>query len=145
MFEIDVKIISTMSGESDIDRILVKFLWAIGYLRIDPDRDFENAVKSIPYRLFKECFLLHTDRGWTVDELLSYLHTSRPTLYRHLNKLKSLDIIEERQEGMTKKYRLRYGNLSKAWNFVDANVKIAMENYRMIVEKINELMKRQSF
>ncbi len=142
MFEMDVKIISPMEHETDVDKILVKFLWAIGYLKIDPDRDYENSLNSIPYRLFKECFLIHSDRAWTVEELISYLDTSRPTLYRHLNKLKSLDIIEEMHEGITKRYRLRYGDISKAWNFVDANVKIAMENYRIIVEKISELMKK---
>ena len=34
---------------------------------------------------------------------MAYLKTSRTTLYRHLNKLKAMDILEEIQEGKTKK------------------------------------------
>jgi len=74
-----------------------------------------------------------------VDELLGYLQTSRPTLYRHLNKLKNFDLLEEEHEGITKMYRLRLGNFSRAWRFVEENVKMVMENYRAMVEHITEL------
>ena len=74
------------------------------------------------------------------------LGTSKPTVYRHLNKLKSLDLLEEIQsiDESTKKakkaYRLRYGDLKKAWNFVEAHVKVAMENYGKTVEHLQNLM-----
>jgi hypothetical protein len=38
-----------------------------------------------------------------------------------------------------KGYRIRYGNLSKAWNFVESNVEIAMENYRKTVDHLTKL------
>jgi len=38
-----------------------------------------------------------------------------------------------------KGYRIRYGNLTKAWNFVEANVEVAMENYRKTVEHLAKL------
>ena len=140
MFEMNINIIDPMLHTDDLDAILLSFLSSIGYMpRVDPQRDFEKAVQSVPYRLFKECFLLRPDMEWSVDELISYLGTTRTTLYRHLNKLKSMDILDERQEGMNKKYKLRYGNLSRAWNFVEANVKLAMENYRLMVEHISKL------
>ncbi|MCD6370379.1 MAG: helix-turn-helix transcriptional regulator [Thermoplasmata archaeon] len=143
MFEMNINIVNPMKHEKNIDYVLLTFLSSIGYLpRIDPQRDFETAIKSVPYILFKECFLEYGERWWSVDELLAYLKTTRPTLYRHLNKLKSLDILEERQEGMSKRYRLRYGDLSKAWTFVEANVNLAMQNYRIMVDHISSLIRR---
>ncbi len=140
MFEMNITIIDPMIHSDDLDSVLLSFLSSIGYMpRVDPQRDFEKAIESVPYRLFKECFLLRPDMEWTVEDLLSYLGTTRTTLYRHLNKLKSMDILEERQEGMVKMYRLRYGDLARAWNFVEANVKMAMENYRRMVEHISKL------
>ncbi|AGB05140.1 hypothetical protein AciM339_1278 [Aciduliprofundum sp. MAR08-339] len=140
MFEMNITLLTPMVHERNLDYVLLTFLSSIGYMpRVDPQRDFERAIKSVPYRLFKECFLLHPDREWSVEELLAYLDTTRTTLYRHLNKLKSLDILDERQDGMNKMYRLRYGDLARAWNFVEANVKLAMENYRIMVEHISKL------
>jgi len=140
MFEMNITIIDPMLHSDDLDSVLLTFLSSIGYMpRVDPQRDFEKAINSVPYRLFKECFLMRPSMEWGVDELLSYLGTTRTTLYRHLNKLKSLDLLDEVQEGMNKRYRLRYGNLSRAWNFVEANVKLAMENYRLMVEHISKL------
>ena len=34
---------------------------------------------------------------------------------------------------------MRYGNLSKAWNFTEAHVQVAMENYRKTVDHLQEL------
>ena len=141
MFEIQLRRTSPMLHENDLDRVLVHFLSSIGYMKHNPDKDFEEAKKSVGYRLFKECFLLHPEKLWSVDELLNYLNTSRPTLYRYLNKLKSYDLLEEEHEGIAKKYRLRYGDMEKAWNFVEANVKMAMENYRREIEHIAKLAK----
>ncbi len=140
MFEMNITLVNPMTHEKNLDAVLLTFLSSIGYLpRVDPQRDYERAVESVPYRLFKECFLLRANREWSVEELIAYLNTTRTTLYRHLNKLKSLDLLDERQEGMNKLYRLRYGDLARAWNFVEANVKLAMENYRMMVEHIAKL------
>ncbi len=139
MFEIQLRRTSPMLHERDLDRVLVHFLSSIGYMKYNPDKDFEEAKKSVGYRLFKECLLLHPEKLWSVDELLTYLNTSRPTLYRYLNKLKSYDLLEEEHEGIAKKYRLRYGDIEKAWSFVEANVKMAMENYRREVEHIASL------
>ena len=139
MFEIQIRLDSPNTQEQDLDRALVYFLSSIGYIKYQGDRDFESAKTSVGYRLFKECFLLHPKKMWSVDELLGYLQTSRPTLYRHLNKLKNFDLLEEEHEGITKMYRLRLGNFSRAWRFVEENVKMAMENYRAMVEHITEL------
>jgi len=130
---------SPRTYDNDVD-MLVSFLVSIGYIKSSLERNIDDAKRSVGYRLFKECFLTHPERFWSVDELLTYLGTSRPTLYRYLNKLKSLDVLEEEHEGISKKYRLRSGDLKRAWSFVEANVKIAMDNYRRTVEHITKLM-----
>jgi hypothetical protein len=102
-------------------------------------------------------------------------------VYRHLNKLKSFDLLEEQSittyrcahcevyesgaeadvlqhvEACTarkpgrksdvasqsrKGYRIRYGNLGKSWNFVEAHVKVAMEGYRRTVDHLHDLVQR---
>jgi len=35
---------------------------------------------------------------------------------------------------------LRYGNIQKAWNFVEAHLKVAIENYGKTVEHLQRLM-----
>jgi DNA-binding transcriptional ArsR family regulator len=127
--------------DRDLDRTIAYFLSDIGYIpRLSPDTDYSQIAESAYFRLFKECFLLNPERYWTGDELMAYLKTSRTTLYRHLNKLKAMDILEEIQEGKTKKYRMRSGDLLRAWSWVEINMKMAMENYRKTVEHISSLV-----
>ena len=139
-FEIRVVKSSPLTGEDDYTKVAVKFLKLIGYMPENADED------SVAYKLF-ECFLLHPNKEWTVDELMTTLRATKATVYRHLNKLKSMDILEEGKEGEGKKvkktYRLKYGNLAKAWNFVEAHVKVAMENYAETVAHLQKLVERR--
>ena len=140
MFKITVATTPARSLDNDLDRNIAYFLSDIGYIpRVSPTTDLQTIRDSAYFRLFRDCFLLNSDRYWTGDELMAYLRTSRTTLYRHLNKLKSMDILEEVQEGKTKKYRLRSGDLMKAWNWVEVNTKLALDNYRKTVEQISRL------
>jgi predicted transcriptional regulator len=135
MFEIKVKL-KNPSISTDIDRLLSEFLFDIGYLEERGEFDMETIKKSVPFRLFKEVFFLRSDKTWPVNEIMTYLETTKPTLYRHLNRLKALDIVQEVQLGKEKGYVMRYNSLSLAWNFVESNVKMAMDNYRKRVESI---------
>ena len=45
--------------------------------------------------------------------------------------------------GNKKGYRLRYGNFQKAWNFVEAHLKVAIENYGKTVEHLQNLIEKQ--
>ncbi|MFG1450042.1 MAG: helix-turn-helix domain-containing protein [Thermoplasmataceae archaeon] len=140
MFKITVATTPARSLDNDLDRNIAYFLSDIGYIpRVSPTTDLQTIRESAYFRLFRDCFLLKAERYWTGDELMAYLKTSRTTLYRHLNKLKSMDILEEVQEGKTKKYRLRSGDLMKAWNWVEVNTKLALDNYRKTVEQISRL------
>jgi DNA-binding transcriptional ArsR family regulator len=81
-----------------------------------------------------------------VEELASACGTTMPSIYRHVNKLKDLDIIEDvtiDEDGERKRaFRLRYGDVAKAWNFVEAHFQLAMQNYRKTVDHLESLLQQ---
>lgn len=141
-FELTVSANTPLTGSNDLEEVAKTFLTQIGYLT-------KGSEPEIPYKLFVECFLKRPDKAWLVDELAFFLKASKPTIYRHLNKLKGLDILEEvpvPEEERTqakKAYKLRYGNLSRAWNFVEAHVEVYMENYRKTVDHLQRLSEKE--
>ncbi|MEK6851859.1 MAG: helix-turn-helix domain-containing protein [Candidatus Thermoplasmatota archaeon] len=144
-FELIVVSNTPLTPLKDIDDVATAFLTQVGYLSkgYDPKTGAKTLQESVPYRLFVECFLGRAERGWTADQLAVKLKTTKATIYRHLNKLKEIDLLDEvdvDDRGTKRKgYRIRYGNLTKAWNFVEANVEVAMENYRKTVEHLQKL------
>lgn len=148
-FEITVVSNTPLTPIDDMKEVTLTFLTQIGYLPkgYDPKTGTTDVLKSVPYRLFAECFLGHPEKGWLVEELANELETTKPTIYRHINKLKDMDILEEiyvDDEGQRRKaYRIRYGNLSKAWNFVEAHLEVAVENYRKTVEHLQKLTEKK--
>lgn len=141
-FEIRVASNTPLIGEKDPEIAAKKFFQQIGYLS-------KGSDPNIPYKLFADFFIKHPTKAWYVEELAVALNTSKPTIYRHLNKLKGFDILEEIQsidestKQQKKAYRLRYGDLKKSWNFVEAHIKVAVENYAKTVEHIQKLMEEQ--
>ncbi len=148
-FEITVVSNTPLTPIDDLKEVTLTFLTQIGYLPkgYDPKTGTTDVLKSVPYRLFAECFLGHPEKGWLVEELATELETTKPTIYRHINKLKDMDILEEiyvDDEGQRRKaYRIRYGDLSKAWNFVEAHLEVAVENYRKTVEHLQKLTEKK--
>lgn len=182
-FELLVVSNTPLTPIADAESVAIGFLFQIGYLPkgYDPKTDAESVRQSVPYKLFMNCFMKRPEKLWSIEEMQTVLHTSRPTVYRHLNKLKSFDLVEEQQVqtfrcahcevfesgaeadvlGHAEKcgsrkngkkadviaqhrkgYRVRYGNLSKSWNFVEAHVKVAMESYRRTVDHLHELVQK---
>lgn len=141
-FEMQVVSNTPLVGEDDPDVVAKKFFEQIGYLSKGADPD-------IPYKIFNDFFLRHPTKAWFVDEIATELKTSKPTVYRHLNKLKGFDVLEEIQvldnttQQSKKAYRVRYGNIQKAWNFVEAHLKVAIENYGKTVEHLQKLIDKQ--
>ena len=139
MFELQVVSNTPLSSVGDIDVVAETFLIQIGYIPkgYDPKTSATEIKDSVPYRLFMDYFMGNMSKAWTVEELAALLSTTKPTIYRHINKLKSLDILESMDvefDGQVRKgYRIRFGDLAKAWNFTEANVNMAMENYRKTV------------
>ncbi len=140
-FRLTVMKNTPLTGEDDYKKVAVDFLKLIGYMPDGADSS------SIPYNLF-ECFVLHPDKNWMVEELSVHLKVTKATVYRHLNKLKGMDILEEGKEGegtaVRKTYRLKYGNLEKAWSFVEAHVKVAMGNYGETISHLQRLLERRN-
>lgn len=143
-FELAVVKNTPLTPLDDLDEVCSALLAQVGYLGRTTDEQ-GSRHGSAAYRLFRDCFLLQPTRSWTAEELVSALQSTKPTLYRHLNKLKALDILEEdepaSESGTTgrKAYRMRYGDFAKAWNFTEANVKAAMENHRTNVRHLTRL------
>jgi predicted transcriptional regulator len=148
-FEISVVGNTPLTPLDDLDEVATAFLESIGYLPkgYDPKTGGKGVKASVPYRLFVECFLKRGERGWTAEELAAKLNTSKPTVYRHINKLKAMDLLDEVSVDVSgvphKGYRMRYGTLSKAWNFVEAHVEVAMENYRKTVDHLEKLSREK--
>ena len=73
--------------------------------------------ESMPYKIIDECFLQRPDRAWTAEEVAAWIETTRPTAYRHLNKLISLGLIERCRAAdggpPTSAFHLRKGALKK--------------------------------
>ena len=146
MFELQVVSNTPLSGIDNYDEVAVRFLTDIGYIPkgYDPKTSATSIRDSVPYRLFMDYFMGNMTKAWTIEELAVLLQTTKPTVYRHINKLKALDLLESMDvdfEGQIRKgYRIRFGDLTKAWGFTETNVNIAMENYRKTVEHFQHLM-----
>ena len=149
IFELQVVSNTPQNGVGEVDIVAETFLTQIGYLPkgYDPKTGTSDVRQSVPYRLFMDFFMRNMSKAWTVEELAALLGTTKPTVYRHINKLKSMDILESVDvmfDGQNRKgYRIRYGDLSKAWNFTEANVSMAMENYRKTVVHFQALIKQE--
>ena len=141
-FEMQVVSNTPLIGDEELDSVAKKFLEQIGYLS-------KGSDPEIPYKIFTDFFLKHPTKAWLVDEIAVELKTSRPTVYRHLNKLKGFDILEEvhvldeTTQQNKKAYQMRYGNFQKAWNFVEAHIKVAVENYGKTVDHLQMLIEKQ--
>ena len=149
-FELNVVSNTPLTPLSDIDEVAILFLNEVGYFPkgYDPKTDVTDIRDSVPYKLMVNYFLERMDRAWIVEDLATALGTTKATIYRHINKLKGFDLLEEMNvedsEGNCRKgYRIRYGNLSKAWNFTEAHVTVAMENYRKTVDHLQELASKR--
>jgi len=148
-FELNVVSNTPLTPLTDIEEVSLILLNQIGYFPkgYEPHTDASTIKESIPYRLFVECFLARMEKGWLVEDLASHLDTTKATVYRHINKLKGFDIIEDVavpvKGGSKKGYRIRYGDLSKAWNFTEAHVEMAMKSYRQTVDHLQSLASKK--
>jgi predicted transcriptional regulator len=147
-FELPLRYSTPLTPLTNVDEVLTEFLRLVGYLPASDDgRTGEGPVgETLAYRLVRECLLKDPTRPWYGEELAAVLKTTKPTVYRHLNKLKALDLLEEvagSAEGKGRKgYRLRYGNLARAWDFTEANAQNALRRYRETVNHLQGLLEQ---
>jgi predicted transcriptional regulator len=149
-FELALRYSTPLTPIADLDEVLREFLRLVGYLpEGEEGRGSEGPVaQSLAYRLVHDCLLRDPTRAWYVDELSAVLKTSKPTVYRHVNKLKALDLLEDvggAADGKGRKgYRLRYGNLARAWDFTEANAQNALRRYRETVNHLQTLIEKHA-
>ena len=136
----------------ELEEVLVNFLHDIGYISegYSAPGAGQELVDSVPVGIFMHCLFPDPERVWLVEEMAMELNAHKTTVYRHLTKLKSLDLVEEAaredDEGRKKKgYRIRYGNLNKAWSFTETNVEVAMRNYAKTVEHLQKLVEEKEW
>ena len=143
-FEIKISSHSPIASD-DLKEVLENFLLDIGYL--SGRKSGEEVYDSVPFKLWTECLLKNPDKAKTVDEIAAQLETSKPTVYRHLNKLKNMDMIESEEivledngEVIKKGYKLRQGDLLTAWHITEANIESTLKRYQQTVERIQKLI-----
>ena len=148
-FELALRYSTPLTPIADVEEVLREFLRMVGYLpEGEEGRGSEGPVaQSLALRLVRECLLKDPSRAWYAEELAAVLKTTKPTIYRHINKLKALDLLEEvggASDGRGRKgYRLRYGNLARAWDFTEANAQNALRRYRETVNHLQTLLEHQ--
>ena len=127
------------------DAHLRDLLLAIGYL--SPGRapaGDEDAEGSVAWRLFCECMVRRADRSWRMEELMAKLGASKPTVYRHIRKLEAMDLLERGPvgdgPGAAAGLRLRYGDLTWAWNLTEEHAKASLGAYRQTVGHLERLL-----
>lgn len=145
-FELTLRAATPLTPLPTLEEVLPEFLRQIGYLPEGPDgRSGDGPVReTIAYRLVRECLLKDPNKAWYPEELFASLGAAKASVYRHLNKLKALDLLEEVAEGAEgkgrKAYRLRYGNFARAWDFTEAHAQNSLKRYRESVDHLQTLI-----
>lgn len=145
-FEIILVNAPTVAGMEDPREAQATFLTQIGYHapNYDPRTKAKNIFESVPHRIFSDYFLKAPADPHKVEDMAARLKTTVATIYRHLNKIKRLDILDEvelesRQKSKVQKgYRLRFGSFPEAWRFTETDIELALDHYRQLVEHVWE-------
>ena len=151
-FSINIQGNIPLTSIDEVEEVLVNFLHDIGYISegYSAPGAGQELADSVPVGIFIHCFFPDPERVWLVEEMANELKAHKTTVYRHITKLKNLDILEEaireEENGKRKKgYRIRYGNLKKAWTFTETNVEVAMLNYAKTVEHLQNLVEEKEW
>ena len=95
---------------------------------------------SMPYKIIDECFFQRPDRAWTAEEIAAWAETTRPTAYRHLNRLISLGLIERCRASdggpPTSAFHLKYGSLKRAWQKIETETELILDKYKKTISNI---------
>ena len=98
--------------------------------------------ESMPYKILDECFFQRPDRAWTAEEIAAWIETTKPTAYRHLNRLISLGLIERCRASdggpPTSAFHLRFGSLKKGWQKIETQTELILDKYKKTITKLKE-------
>ena len=94
----------------------------------------------MPFRIVDGCFLQRPDRAWTAEEVAAWAETTRPTAYRHINKLLSLGMLARCRAAdggpPASAFYLRGGSLATAWQAIETRVELVLDSYRRVVGEL---------
>lgn len=126
----------TTAPDREVESLLGRLLMACGYL----DSRSGKVASDIPFKLFNDWLLARRDRIWTADELAVALSASRPTIYRHLNRLEQMGWLEKviLKEGHPRitGFRLRGGTLGRAWPLIEDKLELGLLGYRKAINQL---------
>lgn len=127
----------TADGEP-VDRVVIDFLDRIGFLSrgYDPKARVRSVSTSPPYTIFLS-MVREPWRDWSPAALARAANTSLPTVYRHLAKLRTLDLIAG---GEGRPVHVRHYDLVSAWGIVEANADAAVEANGRVVRELQRLL-----
>ena len=98
--------------------------------------------ESMPYKILDECFFQRPDRAWTAEEIAAWIETTKPTAYRHLNRLISLGLIERCRASdggpPTSAFHLRFVSLKKGWQKIETQTELILDKYKKTIIKLKE-------
>ena len=98
--------------------------------------------ESMPYKILDECFFQRPDRAWTAEEIAAWIETTKPTAYRHLNRLISLGLIERCRASdggpPTSAFHLRFGSLKKGWQKIETQTELILDKYKKTIKNLKE-------
>ena len=114
-FEISLVNSPPVADMEDDREAQAEFFTQIGYYAesYDPRTKARNVYESVPFRVFSDHFLKNPTAAHKVEEMAGRLKTTVATVYRHLNKIKRLDVLDEveipskHSQKAQKGYRLR--------------------------------------
>jgi DNA-binding transcriptional ArsR family regulator len=141
MFGIRIEANNGLTGDESVEDALIKWLRSIGYMTEGyAEGDPRRLSQTVPVGIFMRCFLPDPMRVWTAREMAKKLKAHPATVYRHIDRLKEMNIVEEatKMSGSKREagFRIRYGSLSRAWTFTETDIRLAMENYRKTVDAL---------
>jgi len=139
MFKLVIQLAPPVVGGLEFEEALATFLAQIGIIK---ERTSMEEYRSEPgFKIFYKCFTANPRKPWLIKEIAETTGVSVPTVYRVLKKLRECDIVEFVEKDGA--YRIRYGDLSMAWRFLETHVTGSMENYRKSVEYLQKMIEER--
>ena len=96
--------------------------------------------ESLPFRILDGCFLQRPERAWSAEEVAAWARTTRPTAYRHVNRLLALGMLARCRAAdggpPASAFYLRGGSLAAAWQAIETRVELVLNSYRRAVGEL---------
>ena len=96
--------------------------------------------ESLPFRILDGCFLQRPERAWSAEEVAAWARTTRPTAYRHVNRLLALGMLARCRAAdggsPASACYLRGGSRVAAGQAIETRVELVLDSYRRAVGEL---------